>query len=83
MSDDDYSPRYRMSFGRKVTGVSILLLTIGFGADACLARMNPPINARQVVTTCQEDDPCWDAETMGNGNVGPKWDCKTMGDHKC
>ncbi len=46
---------------------------------------------------CQEDNPCWDCETMGNKDCGPAdtvtepvceedmpcWDCETMGNQVC
>lgn len=48
-------------------------------------------------TTCEEDMPCWDCQTMGNLQCGPTsalpattceedmpcWDCETMGNKQC
>ena len=53
----------------------------------------PPTTVAEPTTTvptttapapeCQEDDPCWDCETMGNMVCGPEWDCVTMGNKIC
>ncbi len=33
--------------------------------------VGPPVEEPPVVAVCQEDEPCWDCETMGNGICGP------------
>ncbi len=33
--------------------------------------VSPPTEEPPVVATCQEDEPCWDCETMGNRICGP------------
>ena len=33
--------------------------------------VGPPVEEPPVMAVCQEDEPCWDCETMGNGICGP------------
>lgn len=52
-----------------ITLVISLLFAITTLVQDYLATSTP--SPTQVTTTCQEDQPCWDCETMGNGVCGP------------
>lgn len=59
---------------------SLLFVSIPVGAIAVVALDIDPVAA----SGCQEDDPCWDADTMGNRTFNPDvWDCNTQGDGTC
>lgn len=36
-----------------------------------------------VGVVCTDEEPCWDADTMGNRSFGPEWDCAVEGDGVC
>lgn len=61
---------------------TLALLTNGC-ADVNRVSIGRAIHVTATTVKCQEDDPCWDADTMGNKGYGPEWNCHTMGDRIC
>lgn len=53
------------------------------GGSVFMASPASPMWQSSHPLVCQEDEGCWDAETMGNGYPGPDWDCETMGNGIC
>ncbi|AVR77037.1 hypothetical protein SEA_JABIRU_87 [Mycobacterium phage Jabiru] len=75
--------RLKVSFGRIIAAASAIgAMAIAAGVEGTESmRIKGDDYGDGIVIT--EDDPRWDAETMGNGNVGPDWDCHTMGNQIC
>lgn len=52
-------------------------------SSTVITRPAPVPSTTSTTLYIAEDDPRWDAETMGNHRAGPDWNCETMGDKVC
>lgn len=57
---------------RFLTITAIVLASVGVaGCDPRIVNLPVPPTVYEDGSTCHEDDPCWDCETMGNQICGP------------
>lgn len=61
------APKYR----RRRATAALVALALASIPLAALVNTAFPIPTEPVPADCQEDEPCWDCSTMGNGVCGP------------
>lgn len=64
-----------MRITRSLTIPALALALLAGGSTAAAINsggtpVTPPVTERVATTTCEESDPCWDCETMGNQICG-------------